>query len=287
VPWQALQPAKGAAIQWSTYEPLISAANKSQVAILASVTNPPQWAITPDGPETSASVLFISQLAQAFGPALQAIELLPQANTLRGWGAAPNPQSYLGLFKAVQNSLKNRKSPITLAAGGLLPVCGSAEKGVMEDLTWLKNFYKLGAAGSVQVISMQLPESTGAPGDPTSPDRCKTLRHYEDIRTIMIANHHEKGMVWITRFHPSAGTIEQQAAWLGKAYQQIRSQLYIGAAFFDGLNPSVSSEFSIILPSSEYHPAFRILRDLAIQNASGSLKTRPGRAKTTPLNRSR
>ncbi len=111
----------------------------------------------------------------------------------------------------------------------------------------------------------------------------------------MLHNGHEKGILWITGLgtpenlytfgEASSSMAQKQAAWLAQAFNQLRSQLYIGVAFLDSINPGAgqSSSLSLITTNGDLHPAFRVLRDQIVQNAAGAAYPRPGRAKSEPL----
>jgi hypothetical protein len=83
----------------------------------------------------------------------------------------------------------------------------------------------------------------------------------------------------------SSNLQQKQADWLAQAFNQLRSQLYIGVAFLDRINPDAgqAGSISLITPTGDLHPAFRVLRDQIAQNAAGASFPRPGRAKSETL----
>ena len=83
----------------------------------------------------------------------------------------------------------------------------------------------------------------------------------------MLIHGHQSGLIWITGFswHPQAlSTIEEQALWIKDAYTLLRSQLYLGAAFFQGLNPLSPEQqhTSLITSDGDTSPALLTLKYL-------------------------
>jgi hypothetical protein len=146
----------------------------------------------------------------------------------------------------------------------------------------------------VTIVSLQASDLTGEPLQASDRSENRVLRHYENIRQVMLNNGHESGLIWITHLTPPGGNInsedqkyqdpDSQGAWFNQVYSQLKSQLYIGVAFLSGLNPTDSSQsVSLIQSQGDYHPFYRSLRDLISANRSDHSSSRPGRAKDQPL----
>ena len=298
IPWAAVQPAKAKAIDWTHYESAFQSLAHYRLNVMVSITQPPSWSLTPLGPDPALTMRFIQQLFQKFGPSISAIEIFPAANTRQGWGAAPNPGAYMNLWKTINSSLAAAKSAVILVAGGLVSGKTDSSNDQIDDMEFLQGMYASGARDLVQVVSIQLQNPIGAPVTSPSQNEHRVLRHYEEIRQVMLHNDHEKGMLWITGLgvptnlenfgEPSSSVSQKQAAWLSQAFLQLRSQLYIGVAFLDSLNPgnsasSQSASLSLITQTGDLHPAYRVLRDQIAQNASGGSYPRPGRPKSETL----
>jgi hypothetical protein len=73
IPWQTMQPHKGQAVDWSAYAPVVEAADRHSLALFASLTQPPDWALTPAGPDSAQVVQFIQQITKQFGGNLKAL----------------------------------------------------------------------------------------------------------------------------------------------------------------------------------------------------------------------
>lgn len=297
--WKSVQPSKDAEVEWSRFDPIFKNLAHFKIAALVSLTQPPDWSLTPAGPDPGAVVQIVQQLTHRYS-AVTAVELFPSANTLQGWGADPDPAAYMNLFKSVSQAVAGSKNPVILVAGGIEPVSGNSGGSQVGDLEYLQGLYQAGAKDVVQVISIRLNNLTGTPAAASSASGYPVLRHYEEIRDVMVKFGHQKGLLWITGLSvPSrpenqaeipGSSAQKQAAWLSQALQQLRSQLYIGVAFLNRLNPPAADSnlpvgVSLIQPSGDLDLTYRVLRDQIAQNSSGGANPRPGRPKSDTLSK--
>jgi hypothetical protein len=260
----------------------VSAGQNANLNVLISITNPPSWAMTSTGPNPELTASLVMGLKQLYPAALKAVELYPEANTRGGWGTRPDPAAYAHLLKTVSNLLENNQIELILVAGGLLPLTDKASVEDIPDLVYLDALYKTGIQSRLAVISIRLPEITSDPLSQPENSNPHILRHYEEVRQVMLANQHPQGILWITRFSwPEGGAgaaernAEQQADWLYKSYNLLRGQLYIGTAIFSHLNPTAGSDrdlsTSLVRPDGSLHPSTEILSSMVI--LSGSVKS--------------
>lgn len=292
VPWSEYYPDPGAVPDWNQLDQIIRQAGRNQIAVMLSVTSPPAWALTGQGPEPEAAARWVLLLAQRYPETVQAIELFPGANIQENWGAAPDPAAYAGLFHTIYTQLDQADVPLWLILGGLQPV-SPGQPGAMDDLVFLQGIYNSGIQGEFNIISVQFPEITGEPLSAPTREEQRVLRHHEQVRQVMLANQHESGLIWITRLSVPSGKLYpgdaqyrdalQQQAWLTEAYRHLRAQLSVGAVFFGSLNPAVSHNQplnpSLILDETNYHPFYYTLRSLIAENSPGRLLSRYGRPK--------
>lgn len=297
ISWNAYQDSPNAQVNTGKLDEVMRVATQNKISVLVSITNPPAWAQTPQGPDATLAAQFALALYQRYPQAIQAIELFPGANTQAGWGSTPNPQAYMLLFKQVSDQMASVGAPVTLVAAGLRPLAVPPDTGDMDDLAFLKGLYAVGAAEHVKVISIQYGELTGEAL--TFPDGTehRILRHYEEIRKEMVTNNHSKGMIWITRLSPPSGKIKasdsvyhdntMQANWMSQIYIQTRSQLYIGVTIAQSLNPGLEGEAagvpSLRQVDGTNHPFYAILHEMIRLNQSGDMIDKPGRSKEGQL----
>ena len=250
--------------------------------VLLSITHPPTWALGPTGPDIRQTSALVVMLANRYPQNLLTIELFPSANTTAGWGAPPSPIAYTELLRACQAALRNAGSPVLLVAGGLRPLPEGPSAGDMDDLSFLSELYKAGAAADMPILSLRLSPADGEAMTPPSQSARRVLRHYEAVRQIMLQFDHELGLIWITGFSwPDEGgnkSPDQQIRWLNQAYQLMKSQLYIGVAFFDRLNPPAQASqpdiasHSLIQKDAQgthLHPALAAIGQIITLNQTG------------------
>lgn len=259
-------------------------AGQNKLGILLRLTHAPDWAKSSAGPDVKLTSWFIANLITRYPGTLQAIELFPSANTAAGWGAEPNPQAYTNLLCAVSTAIRDTRSSVFIVAPGLTPLPAlQPSQNDIDDLTFLQGLYDAGAATCMPVVSINLPVTTGDPLKAPGENEHRVLRHYEDVRQVMLANQHESGLIWITEFQLPSGQIEPndvsynnnasgQAQWLNQAYNQLRSQLYIGVAFLTTINsptvnlPESAASVNLIRANSSKHPFYNILKDLILES---------------------
>lgn len=275
--WAALWPDASREPKLADLDSAMDIAQRNGLAVMLSLTDAPTWARTADGPDAKLSSWLVVNLAQRYPKALQAVELFPGANLASAWGGTPNPAAYFSLFQVVQASIQQAKLPLLLVAGGLTPLSAGSSTSDSDDLQYLQGLYQSGAAANMSIISLRFPDLTGEPLQAPDGQEHRILRHYEEIRQVMLKNNHQHGMLWITTFSWPSGRIQaadsvyqqsaEQVNWLTQAYKQLRAQLYIGAAFFNALNPAGKDHAaSLIQPDGSYHPFYNTLGKLIAQN---------------------
>ncbi len=266
--WTEIWPSPNIDPDLSQLDDLMKGAYSHDLSVLVSITNPPNWALTKDGPDLELTARIASQLAMRYPATLLAIEPFPGANTQKGWGADPDPYQYANLVKTVHTVLQKVNPDIVVVAAGLEPVTfGPAD---IDDLTFLKALYGHGSVSYMPVIGLRLSNISTIPTEPPLSTNGNTLRHYESIREIMLQNDHRKGLIWITGFSWDSNTVyspENQATWLKQAFLMMRAQLYIGTAFIQNLSPfSQTTPPKPISPIN--HPGIDVIRQIiALDNS--------------------
>lgn len=295
--WAALQSSPASPVDNPNLDRAMSTASRSGTSVLISLINTPDWALTSSGPDAKLTADFILTLSSRYGESLCAVELLPGANTLAGWKVNPDPASYAAFFTAVQQTLVGAASPIHLIAGGLRPITPASNPADWNDLEFLRGLYASGAKDWMPILSIQLTNLTGQPLQ-TAQDSGTPLRHYEAVRQVMLENGHTTGRLWMTLINTPDGTIsasdsffadrQHQTEWLQQALIQVRSQLYIGAAFVHNLNPSTNNPAlyrsdALVLDKTSVHPFYAVFKAIIRQTNPETGTARPGRPKGTTL----
>lgn len=258
--WQHFQSDEHNLPAWEEMDAAFELASQNQLSVMLSITQAPHWAMGQDGPSSDKTGRLISDLVSRYSDELLAIEIFPSANTLKGWGTTPNPSAYTHLLRSVAKITDQISPDLLIVGAGLAPVESSSEG--MDDLIFLSEIYREGIAEYMPIVGLRLPPLGSDPLAQAQNSGQITLRHYEDIRSIMVAYGHKNGLIWITGFSWDAETIgsqDEQAAWMKQAYLLFRSQLYIGAAYFDSLNPSQNQASTLLFQGGGFHPGFEEL----------------------------
>ena len=218
-----------------------------------------------------------------------AFEIFPGANTTNGWGVQPDPAVYARFVTYLQNNLGENKNAPLLVCGGLVPQAAAVPDGNIDDLKFLQAMYQNSGIRQLSVISIRYDVVTGVPVQSADDSEERVLRHYQEVRRIMLKNKHESGMLWLTRIVAPDGTInkvedaslEQQTQWLTQAFVQMKTQVYIGAAFYNSLNnsPETNAQSALLIGEHDFHPFYRVFQNLIAGEEEQVLQAKRGRPK--------
>lgn len=296
--WAEVMPEISSAPELGNVDKILNNLTGRGAAVMLRLYNPPGWVKTEHGINADMTAQWLIWLSQRYQPTLKAVELFPAANTRQGWGNTPDPYQYATFYQQVKASLQERGSELVLIAGGLQPLNSSSSPDDWDDLTFLQSLYTYGAKNWMPVLSIQMPMLSGEPSRPASVNDNFALRHYEQVRQVMLANDHAEGILWVTLMNPPDGTIDpadqkfiqlvQQAEWLKQALIQMRSQLYMGVVFLPSLNPPPAgnlfgNQVVLLTAQQTYHPFYSVFQAVIQQTNPSSTSDRPGRPKSIPI----
>jgi hypothetical protein len=303
VSWVDSQADGSAELNVAALDRVIAKAAQYETPVALSIFQAPDWALTPDGPDAQMAADFAALLVQRYPKTVQALEIFPKANTSHAWGSAPDPRSYLALFAAVQDRLKADGSDVLLIAAGLqLFGTDDTDPAVeMDDLAFLQGLYDAGGQERIRVISLQYADLSAKLMDSPFDKQAQVFRHYEMVRATMLANHHAEGLIWITSFSLPSGVYDQdilnsedllqQHNWLQQAYYQAHSQIYIGTAVLQSLNPPpagfAARTAAMVQPGGARHPFYQMLMEMTMENNPDGTLPKLGRAKMGGLLKNR
>jgi len=246
--WNEFTPKSNTSPDWTNLDLVMRFAGDQRIPVMISLSRPPAWALSDRGPDADLTFKWIVTLINRYPETLQAVEIFAGANTRQGWGAKPAPKAYARLFSSLQEQTAVQGLSITLVAGGLIPVVEDDSENEISDITFLQKLYDNDLKEFMPVISLQMPNTTGGPLTPPGGQESRYLRHYEEIRQVMLNNNHSTGLIWITRLAPPNGSInssdksylsnENRTQWLAQTLNQLQSQLYLGIAVFDYVDPA-------------------------------------------------
>ncbi len=236
-------------------------AESKKIRVMIVISQAPEYAMATDGPDPAITAQIIKSMVKAFPNTILAVELFPGANTRQGWGKSPNPEAYLHLLEQVQTSLQQIPTKAIVIAS-VQPLSQATEDGI-DDGAFLEALYQSHHKVSLPVIGISFPHMYGNPLDTSEDNGQQFLRHYEQIRQIMLKYQRNNDRIWITGFTwpETKDTPEEQAEWVYQAYELLKGQLFINVAFFSTLNSASGPSSGSLLQQNTVHPACALLRD--------------------------
>ncbi len=280
--WERHWPDQAEPINLESLDSVMTDLSMHDINVLLSLSHAPDWAKTPSGPDIEPTVNLVKMFVDRYPDNLLTIELFPGANTSQGWGALPDARAYSTLLKATQETLRGTGSEALIVAAGLMPLPPDNSPEDIQDILFLEGLYQAGAAAYMPILSLRL---NGVGEDiMASPDSSdlRAFRHYESLRQVMLTYGHSNGLIWITEFTWPSTYIDssEQVRWLIQAFNLTKSQLYLGVAFFDRLNPATgtSDKISNTLiqidgASTHLHPALGTLGQIITVGRTGQMSS--------------
>lgn len=259
--WADMQPTPDQKVNLNDFSAIYNSLQNTQQNLFIRLVNPPQWALTANGPDINATLTFISNILLNY-PQIQAIELFPGVNISSDQSTLISPDHYINMLHQITNYLAQNQSPTQIIAGGFMQISSRTNGQSILDLSYLQSMYDLGLKNLPVIISMQFANTEIDPETPATDPNANLLRHYELIRQVMVNNQDYAKSLWITQLLPpefsdQSNVQEAQAEWLSKSISQIRSQLYIQVCMLQPINPkntNYSSGLSLISTSGDINP---------------------------------
>ncbi len=259
IDWNALPSPRTGVYNLDALAETIREAERLGLNVALSLHHAPAWAMDAAGPNPQAAAEIVRQVVALAPGGIRAVELFPEPNTASGWGAEPNPAAYAVLLRSVRAALQEDARTVMLVTGGLAPVL-SGDSGAVSDLDFLQALYTAGAAPDVDAVGISYPVFDPARDDPEDPQGL--LRHYQDVRLLMLRNGHKTAQLWITRLAWETAAPEAiQNQWLSAAYQLIQQQVYISLVAFDGLTPPPKRPLTVVDQTGHLTTQFDLVGD--------------------------
>ena len=285
VNWAQAWPDQSQPIDLSAIKAVVQNADSKEINLLVSITTPPAWAMTAEGPSLPHLLVFLNTLQQSFPEQIVAVELFPGANQAQKWGAPSNPSAYAQMIGQAQQAMDefkvNTGASKAWVIASITPLAAPAA-GDMTDLEFLRAMYI--AAPDVQLPVIGIHFATLQGDIATSADQnCLCLRHYEQVRQIMLDYQRRRDMIWITSFQWPENILdaEIQAEWTYQAYEHLLAQPFIGAAFFNTLyTASAASQPALTRSDFNLNTAGLKLKELIAIRAASQIEGTPASSET-------
>jgi hypothetical protein len=298
--WKETEPQQGIR-NWGEWDRLILAYHNAGFNIMLSIVKAPDWArpantdLSQEGPpaDPNTYAMFVGELAKRYKGGVQAIEVWNEQNLAREGGGAPMPAGdYVALLSAAHQAITTADPSIVVISGAPTPA-GDVPGAAIDDITYLNQMYAAGLKNVSDAIGVH-PSGYNCPAtadwqtvtDPSAGFRGPyDNRHHswcfrgtmEGYRDVMNANGDSNKLLWPTEFGwavsstPETGyeyaadnTREEQAQWIGEAYQQAGGWGWVGPMFLWNLNYGITrpgseqAAFSILTPEGPT-PAYNTL----------------------------
>jgi spore germination protein YaaH len=260
VRWCDVESSKGNA-DLSQISRLVDAANAHGIKVLFSVVCAPRWSRAdggaggsgpPDNMQDAAD--FMGGLAGFYcGKGLGAIEVWNEHNLLTEWHGKPiSAPLYMDMLKRSYTAIKAKCPSVIVVSGAPTPT-GVTSDTAIDDVTFLTQLYQNGLKQYSDAIGAH-PSGFGNPpdvpaGTPNATGQFQGHRSFyfrgtmETYRQVMVQFGDQNKQIWPTEFgwgvdpSPKPGyeyekfiSPDQQAAWLVKAYQMMKSWGWVGVA---------------------------------------------------------
>lgn len=295
--WDAIQPGP----DW--WDPLpidniVEQYHAAGVNILASVSNPPDWAKDPSGASLLANYAdwqnFMFFMADRYKGKVQAWEIWNEQNLASTFGGTVRVEDYANLLQTGYQGVKGADSAAIVVFGGLTPTGVNDPSVAIDDVQYLRSFYEYQGGAYTEyfdVMGMHANATNNAP-DLMYPDNPGTgnwsqdpsfyFRRAEQLHDVM-AEFGDTRPAWITEFgwstaNQAAGyeygadvSEQQQADYLVRAFEIARSDWseWCDGLFVWNLNFSTVTEpndekfpWSVLNPDFSPRPAYDALRTM-------------------------
>lgn len=206
--WATSEPQKGV-YQWVTAPTendannLATAAEQHGLKLILRVDTPPSWAKSgpgnapPDEPRDFGD--FMGALAAYLKGRVVAYELWNEPNLSAEWGGLPpDPERYVELLKAAYPRIKASDPDAIVVAAGLATT-GANSSTAMDDLTFLRRMYAVGARSYFDVLGSR-PYGFATAPEEMSADGVSHFRRAEAQRQVMVENGDDDKLIWATEF---------------------------------------------------------------------------------------
>jgi hypothetical protein len=258
--WCDLEGSRGN-IDFSQPDRVIAAGNSRGIKLLFSVVCAPKWSRgdggaggsgPPDNMQDAAD--FMGKLAGKYcGGGLGAIEVWNEHNLLTEWHGKPiSAPMYMDMLKRSYTSIKAACPGVVVVSGAPTPT-GVTSDTAVDDVAFLTQLYQNGLKQYSDAIGAH-PSGFGNPpdvaaGTPNPTGQYQGHRSFyfrgtmETYRQVMVQFGDSNKQIWPTEFgwgvdpSPKPGydyekfiSLDQQAAWLVKAYQMMKSWGWVGVA---------------------------------------------------------
>jgi hypothetical protein len=271
LPWKDFEGSPGAK---NFPDDVIGQLSGAGLKILVSIVKAPNWArpgntdFSVEGPPADPGTYadYVGAFAARYKGKVQAIEVWNEQNLWYEWGHEPlDPGRYVTLLCRAYNAIKAQDPGMVVVSGALTPTGLNDGSTAIDDFVYLQRMYAAGAKGCFNAVGAH-PSGYNNPPDAkfgySNPAEPSFKNHpsfffrdtMERYRAVMVANGDSAKRIWPTEFgwastgspHPgyeyaAQNTADEQAQFIVRAYQMMKSWGWVGPAFLWNLNYNLTA----------------------------------------------
>ena len=271
LPWKDFEGSPGAK---NFPDDVINQLSGAGLNILASIVKAPNWArpgntdFSVEGPPTDPGTYadYVAAFAARYKGRVQAIEVWNEQNLWYEWGREPlDANRYVTLLCRAYSAIKAADPGMVVVSGAMTPTGLNDGSTAIDDLVYLQRMYAAGAKGCFNALGAH-PSGYNNPPDAkfgySNPAEPSFKNHpsfffrdtMERYRAVMVANGDAGKRIWPTEFgwastsSPVSGyeyardiTEQEQAEYIVRSYQMMKSWGWVGPAFLWNLNYNLTA----------------------------------------------
>jgi hypothetical protein len=246
---------QGACIDaWAKYDHIVDLAGQFDVAIVARLDAPPEWARAWPGDFAPPAHFddfgdFAAAVASRYQGRVRHYQIWNEPNNYPEWGERPvDPEAFTELLCNAYRRIKQVDPEATVLAPALTPTIaldpGPGPGAGLNDFIYLQRMYDAGAGDCFDIMSAQGYGLFSGPTDRRLRPRVVNFGRPQYVRDIMVANGDAHKPIWISEMNWNAVpdevldkrfgqvTLDQQARYLPLAYERIKTEWpWVGVAF--------------------------------------------------------
>jgi polysaccharide biosynthesis protein PslG len=299
VRWDGLEPASGAAIDWTQLDEAANTASQAGIKMMFSVVSAPAWAANPNShfPRSASDFTgFLSQLVRHFKGRVQAYEIWNEENFATEVGPGNiDAGQYVELLKASYQTVKAIDSTAIVISGAPTPTGVNDPNLATDDATYLQQMYAYqdGVVKSYFDVLGAHPEGYANPPEENVANHTQAnfsthssffFRRAEDYHNIMAQAGDGDKKMWATESgydanpqapagyeYARALTEAQQADYIVRSIKYARANWpWMGVIFIWNLNfqavvPQADEKWGFGILNADYspRPAYTALQKMA------------------------
>jgi LysM repeat protein len=304
ISWRDIEPVRGQ-IDFIPLDEVVNNLTSANLKIMFTVTGAPTWArtyILENGPPDNVADYgaFMAALAARYAGRVQAYEIWNEPNRRSEWSCTEDPQNprfcatrYIDLLTAAYQSIKQADANALVISAGLAPTGFNDGTNAVDDRQFLTNLYAAGLATVSDAVGAHPLGWANPPDSACCSASDGVTTHFEkpsfyfrntldEYRQIMMNAGDGSTPIWVTKFgwgssedtsppsensiYVSYTSLEEQAAYIPRAFALGSELGFIGPMFLDNLNGCQaggdieSCYYSLVGPNGQSRPLYERLR---------------------------